>query len=69
MTEELRSVVAVFRHGDRSPKQKMKMKIKDERILNFFKDCKIIEEIKLKKAKFNKYLETYNKFQIFQLKC
>ena len=25
--EELRSVVAIFRHGDRRPKQKMKMKV------------------------------------------
>ena len=33
---ELRSVVGVFRHGDRTPKQKMKMKTKDEAFLKFF---------------------------------
>ncbi|CDW83263.1 inositol hexakisphosphate and diphosphoinositol-pentakisphosphate kinase 1 [Stylonychia lemnae] len=33
---ELRSVVAVFRHGDRTPKQKMKMRTKDVCFLKFF---------------------------------
>jgi inositol hexakisphosphate/diphosphoinositol-pentakisphosphate kinase len=32
--EELRCVLAVVRHGDRTPKQKMKMKVTDPRLLN-----------------------------------
>ena len=52
--EELRSIVAVFRHGDRSPKEKMKLIVEDQRFLNLFdefgkKNSK--KEIKLKKAK------------------
>ena len=46
---ELRSVVAVFRHGDRTPKQKMKMKTNDPEFLKFF--GKKLKEIKLKKPK------------------
>ena len=57
--EELRSIVAVFRHGDRSPKQKMKLVVEDENFLSLFEEfCKKkknkdkkINEIKLKKPK------------------
>lgn len=50
--EELRSIVSIFRHGDRSPKLKMKIKTKDERFLEFFKNTKKdYNEIKLKDAK------------------
>ena len=34
--EELRSVVAVFRHADRSPKQKMKLVIQEKHFLELF---------------------------------
>ena len=53
--EELRSIVAVFRHADRSPKEKMKLLVDDEQILSLFdefgnnKNKK--KEIKLKKPK------------------
>ncbi|KAL3676691.1 hypothetical protein R1sor_026639 [Riccia sorocarpa] len=33
-SEELRCVIAVLRHGDRTPKQKVKMKVTHERLLN-----------------------------------
>ncbi|VUZ57333.1 unnamed protein product [Hymenolepis diminuta] len=33
---ELRCVIAVFRHGDRTPKQKMKMDVRDERFFALF---------------------------------
>lgn len=55
--EELRSVVAVFRHADRSPKQKMKLVVNDPLILNLFKkfgkkgENGKFKEIKLKKPK------------------
>ena len=53
--EELRSIVAVFRHADRSPKQKMKLVVEDKYFLSLFdefgKDKKKIGEIKLKKPK------------------
>lgn len=33
-SEELRCVIAVIRHGDRTPKQKVKLKVTEERLLN-----------------------------------
>lgn len=36
--EELRSIVSIFRHGDRSPKLKLKIKTTDQRFLDYFKD-------------------------------
>ena len=46
---ELRSVVGVFRHGDRTPKQKMKMKTSHPIFLKFFQNQKNLKkEVKLK---------------------
>ena len=51
--EELRSIVAVFRHADRSPKQKMKLVVEDKYFLSLFDEYgkKDRSEIKLKKPK------------------
>jgi len=38
-TEELRAVLAVIRHGDRTPKQKMKMKIRQQPLLDLLGRC------------------------------
>ena len=37
--EELRAVLAVIRHGDRTPKQKMKMRIKHQPLLDLLARC------------------------------
>jgi len=42
--------VSIFRHGDRSPKLKLKIKTKDYRFLKFFEGSKK-DELKLKDAK------------------
>lgn len=51
--EELRSVVSIFRHGDRSPKQKMKLVVTEQKILNLYEKYanNSKKEIKLKKPK------------------
>lgn len=36
--EELRCVVAIIRHGDRTPKQKLKVNMSEPHILKFFQD-------------------------------
>lgn len=49
--EELRCVVAVVRHGDRTPKQKLKIKVSDRRFLALFeKYGKRRDALKLKTA-------------------
>ena len=62
--EELRSIIAVFRHGDRSPKEKMKLIVEDQRFLNLFEEfgkSNTKKEIKLKKAKeLSRVLEIVN---------
>ena len=50
--EELRSVVTIFRHGDRTPKQKMKMITTDPKYLTLFEDQPDKKkEVKLKTKK------------------
>lgn len=48
---ELRCVIAVIRHGDRTPKQKMKISVNDERFFGLFKkyDGMKKKEIKMKR--------------------
>lgn len=41
-------MVGVFRHGDRTPKQKMKMKTKEKIFLKFFEGKSVKKEVKLK---------------------
>jgi len=49
--EELRAVVAVIRHGDRTPKQKLKLKVAHEGLLAMLpKGCKVNDETKFKTA-------------------
>ncbi|KAI4320439.1 hypothetical protein MLD38_033920 [Melastoma candidum] len=52
-SEELRCVIAIIHHGDRTPKQKVKLKVTEERLLNLmpkYNGGKPISEIKLKSA-------------------
>ncbi|XP_064260418.1 inositol hexakisphosphate and diphosphoinositol-pentakisphosphate kinase 2 isoform X3 [Passer domesticus] len=50
---ELRCVIAVIRHGDRTPKQKMKMEVKHQRFFDLFEKCDGYKsgKLKLKKPK------------------
>uniref|UniRef100_A0A4W3JYD0 Inositol hexakisphosphate and diphosphoinositol-pentakisphosphate kinase n=1 Tax=Callorhinchus milii TaxID=7868 RepID=A0A4W3JYD0_CALMI len=50
---ELRCVIAVIRHGDRTPKQKMKMEVRHQRFFDLFEKYNGYKEgkIKLKKPK------------------
>ncbi|XP_042497781.1 inositol hexakisphosphate and diphosphoinositol-pentakisphosphate kinase VIP2-like isoform X3 [Macadamia integrifolia] len=51
--EELRCVIAVIRHGDRTPKQKVKLKVTEEKLLNLmlkYNGCRPRSETKLKSA-------------------
>lgn len=47
---ELRSVLAIFRHQDRTPKQKMKMVTTEQKFLDFFNKMSEPQEVKLKSA-------------------
>ncbi|CAF1697479.1 unnamed protein product [Brassica napus] len=52
-SEELRCVIAVIRHGDRTPKQKVKLKVTEEKLLNLmlkYNGGKPRAETKLKSA-------------------
>ncbi|XP_009303390.1 inositol hexakisphosphate and diphosphoinositol-pentakisphosphate kinase 2 isoform X5 [Danio rerio] len=50
---ELRCVIAVIRHGDRTPKQKMKMEVRHQRFFDLFEKCEGYKsgKLKLKKPK------------------
>ncbi|XP_063820151.1 inositol hexakisphosphate and diphosphoinositol-pentakisphosphate kinase 2 [Pseudophryne corroboree] len=50
---ELRCVIAVIRHGDRTPKQKMKMEVRHQRFFDLFEKCHGYKtgKLKLKKPK------------------
>jgi inositol-hexakisphosphate/diphosphoinositol-pentakisphosphate 1-kinase len=59
--EELRCVLAIIRHGDRTPKQKLKLNMSEPHILRYFhdhvKDCK--NDLKVKaKAPMTEFLQT-----------
>lgn len=59
--EELRCVIAIVRHGDRTPKQKLKVNMTEPHILKFFhdhcKDCR--KDLKVKaKAPLTEFLRT-----------
>lgn len=59
--EELRCIIAVVRHGDRTPKQKLKVKMSEPQILKFFhKHCDDpTKDLKVKaKAPMTEFLET-----------
>ncbi|GAB2268686.1 Inositol hexakisphosphate and diphosphoinositol-pentakisphosphate kinase vip2 [Dionaea muscipula] len=52
-SEELRCVIAVIRHGDRTPKQKVKLKVTEEKLLNLmlkYNGGRARSETKLKTA-------------------
>ena len=54
-SEELRCVLAVFRHGDRTPKQKMKLRLRDTAFMELYAKhragtAKAPEQVKLKTA-------------------
>ncbi|XP_026575247.1 inositol hexakisphosphate and diphosphoinositol-pentakisphosphate kinase 2 isoform X2 [Pseudonaja textilis] len=48
---ELRCVIAVIRHGDRTPKQKMKMEVKHQKFFDLFEKCNGYKSGKLKLKK------------------
>ncbi|XP_045549729.1 inositol hexakisphosphate and diphosphoinositol-pentakisphosphate kinase 2 isoform X15 [Salmo salar] len=48
---ELRCVIAVIRHGDRTPKQKMKMEVRHQRFFDLFEKCGGYKNKKLKLKK------------------
>ena len=59
--EELRSVVAIFRHGDRTPKQKMKLIVNEREFLDLFGNGKKDKEGKNKEMK----LKSPKRLQVF----
>ncbi|XP_042115858.1 inositol hexakisphosphate and diphosphoinositol-pentakisphosphate kinase 2 isoform X18 [Peromyscus maniculatus bairdii] len=48
---ELRCVIAVIRHGDRTPKQKMKMEVRHQKFFDLFEKCDGYKSRKLKLKK------------------
>lgn len=67
----LRSVVAVFRHGDRTPKQKMKMKVSHKKFIEFYyenyKKGDVHTTIKLKQIKIMEEFLDITKSILFEL--
>lgn len=61
---ELRCVIAVIRHGDRTPKQKMKTVVSDDRFFMLFKkyDGTRRKEIKMKRP--NQLMEVLDLIRI-----
>lgn len=59
--EELRCIITIIRHGDRTPKQKLKGNINGKRILQYFHDHtkNVKKDLKIKKKKdMTAFLET-----------
>ncbi|XP_042587903.1 inositol hexakisphosphate and diphosphoinositol-pentakisphosphate kinase 2 [Cyprinus carpio] len=61
---ELRCVIAVIRHGDRTPKQKMKMEVRHQRFFDLFEKCEGYKsgKLKLKKPKQLQVIIDYSYF-------
>jgi hypothetical protein len=54
---ELRCVLAVIRHGDRTPKQKMKVAITDDRFFQMFKKYDGVRKREIKMKRPNQLME------------
>uniref|UniRef100_A0A8B9FKY1 Inositol hexakisphosphate and diphosphoinositol-pentakisphosphate kinase n=1 Tax=Amazona collaria TaxID=241587 RepID=A0A8B9FKY1_9PSIT len=66
---ELRCVIAVIRHGDRTPKQKMKMEVKHQRFFDLFEKCDGYKSGKLKLKKPKQFKSCNNDSEIEESKA
>uniref|UniRef100_A0A2K6FGS7 Inositol hexakisphosphate and diphosphoinositol-pentakisphosphate kinase n=1 Tax=Propithecus coquereli TaxID=379532 RepID=A0A2K6FGS7_PROCO len=64
---ELRCVIAVIRHGDRTPKQKMKMEVRHQKFFDLFEKCDGYKSGKLKLKNFKFLLVKLHKNSILLL--